>query len=91
MRLAHDAVFASWPKAKDATHANRDFYRVRAEVEDGLRRWQEHGRRKGRLIQPGVGLAEAEDLVQHYAPELPAELTAYVAISRNRAPLASRW
>jgi tetratricopeptide (TPR) repeat protein len=87
VRLAHDAVFVSWPRAKDAANANREFYRVRAEVEDGLRLWQQHGRRKDRLIQPGVPLAEAEDLVRNFANELPAELTAYVAASRHRARL----
>jgi len=85
VRLAHDAVFASWPKAKDAAHANREFYRVRAEVEEALRLWQQHGRRKDRLIQPGVPLAESEDLVRRFATELPAELTAYVVTSRHRA------
>ena len=87
VRLAHDAVFVSWPKAKDAAHANREFYRVRAEVEDASRLWQQHGRRKDRLIQPGVPLAEAEDLVRRFATELPAELTTYVAASRHRARL----
>jgi hypothetical protein len=59
VRLAHDAVLASWPRAKDAAQASRDFYRVRAEVEDAWRRWQEHDRPRNRLIQPGVPLAEA--------------------------------
>ena len=66
VRLAHDAVLASWPRASQAAQASREFYRVRAEVEDALRRWQEHGRPKDRLIQPGVPLAEAEKLVSGF-------------------------
>jgi hypothetical protein len=58
---------------------------VRAEVEDALRRWQEHDRPKDRLIQPGVPLAEAERLVTDFGAELPAEVTCYVAASRNRS------
>ena len=85
VRLAHDAVFASWSRAQQAAQANRDFYRVRADVEDALRRWQAHDRPKDRLIQPGVPLAEAEDLVARFGRELPAELAAYVAASRSRA------
>jgi len=85
VRLAHDAVFVSWPRAKDAAQANRDFYRVRAEVEDALRLWQTNGRPNDRLIQPGVPLAEAEDLVRRFDTELSAELTDYVRISRHRA------
>jgi Novel STAND NTPase 1 len=75
VRLAHDAVLASWPRAKEAAQASREFYRVRAEVEDALRRWQEHHRPRDRLIQPGVPLAEAEKLVNDFRTELPAELT----------------
>jgi WD40 repeat protein len=85
VRLAHDAVLAAWPRAREAAQASREFYRVRAEVEAGLRLWQEYGRPKDRLIQPGVPLAEAEKLVADFPAELPAELTRYVTASRNRA------
>jgi eukaryotic-like serine/threonine-protein kinase len=85
LRLAHDAVLASWPKAASAAQASREFYRVRAEVEDALRRWQDHGRPKDRLIQRGVPLAEAEKLVADFGRELPGDVTAYVNSSRNRA------
>jgi hypothetical protein len=84
VRLAHDAVFASWSRAQQAAQANGDFYRVRADVEGALRRWQEHHRPRDRLIQPGVPLAEAEDLVARFGREPPAELAAYVAASRSR-------
>jgi len=90
VRLAHDAVLASWPRAKEAAQASREFYRVRAEVEDALRRWQEHHRPRDRLIQPGVPLAEAEKLVKDFRTELPAELTGYVMASRNRARARQR-
>jgi len=90
LRLAHDAVLTSWPQAQTATHANRDFYRVRAEVEDARRRWQATGEPKDRLIQPGVPLAEAEKLVTDFGGELPAELTAFIAASHNRARARQR-
>jgi tetratricopeptide (TPR) repeat protein len=90
VRLAHDAVLAGWPRAKKAAQASREFYRVRAEVEDALRRWQEHRRPRDRLIQPGVPLAEAEKLVKDFRTELPAELTGYVTASRNRARARQR-
>lgn len=85
VRLTHDSVLASWPRAKDAAQASWKFYRVRAEVEQALRYWQEHDRPDDRLIQPGVPLAEAEKLVADFGRELPAELTAYVAASSKRA------
>ncbi len=90
LRLAHDAVLTSWPQAATAAQASRDFYRIRAEVEDAQRRWQEYGRPVDRLIQPGVPLAEAEKLTDDFGSELPAELTAFVAASRNRARARQR-
>jgi tetratricopeptide (TPR) repeat protein len=84
LRLAHDAVFATWPRAAAAAQASREFYRVRSEVEHALRLWREHNRPKDRLIQPGVPLAEAEKLVADFGRELPGELTGYVAASRKR-------
>ena len=83
-RLAHAAVFNSWPRAKEAAQMNRDFLRVRAEVEDSFRRWEEHGRPTDRLIHVGVPLAEAESLVRRFAAELPVHLVAYVKDSGNR-------
>jgi WD40 repeat protein len=85
VRLAHDSVLASWPRAREAAQASREFYRVRAEIEDALRLWQQYGRPQDRLIQPGVPLAEAERLVGDFAAELPSDLTDYVKASRNRA------
>jgi tetratricopeptide (TPR) repeat protein len=90
LRLAHDAVLRSWPKAAEAAQASRDFYRVRAEVEDAQRRWQEHGQPKDRLIQRGVPLAEAEKLVTDFAGELPSELVGYVNASQGQARLRQR-
>jgi tetratricopeptide (TPR) repeat protein len=85
LRLAHDAVLTSWPKAQAAAQASRDFYRVRAEVEEALHRWQEHGQPKDRLLARGVPLAEAEKLITDFADELSPPLVAYVDASRRRA------
>jgi eukaryotic-like serine/threonine-protein kinase len=90
LRLAHDAVLTSWPLAAAAAQASREFYRIRAEVEDAQRRWQKRGKPVDRLIQPGVPLAEAEKLVADFGRELPAELTAFVGASRNRARARQR-
>jgi WD40 repeat protein len=89
-RLAHDAVLETWPRAREAAQASRDFYRVRADVEDSLRRWKEHGRSKDQSIQPGVPLAEAERLVADFGAELPAEFISFVATSRSWARARQR-
>lgn len=90
LRLAHDAVFASWPRAATAAQTSREFYRVRAEVENALRLWREHNRPKDRLIQTGIPLAEAEKLVADFSSELPDELINYVRTSHKRARARQR-
>ena len=90
LRLAHDAVLSSWPKAAAAAQASREFYRIRAEVEEAQRRWEECDRPKDRLIQPGVPLAEAEKIIADFGQELPPELTAFIDASRNRARVRQR-
>ena len=90
LRLAHEAVLTAWPRAASAAQASRVFYRVRAEVEDALNRWQEHGEPTDRLIQRGVPLAEAEKLIADFGDELPAKFVAYVNASRRQARLHQR-
>jgi WD40 repeat protein len=90
VRLAHDHVLTWWPRAHEAAQASREFYRVRAEIEDAQRRWRDNGRPKDRLIAVGVPLAEAEKLVADFGAELPDDLLAYVAASRNQARARQR-
>lgn len=90
LRLAHDAVLASWPRAQEAAQASREFYRVRSEIEDAMQHWQAHGRPRDRLIHPGVPLAEAEKLVADFGSELPAELVGFVSASHRQARARQR-
>jgi eukaryotic-like serine/threonine-protein kinase len=90
LRLAHDAVLTAWPRAAAAAQASREFYRIRADIEDAQRRWHERGQPVDRLIQPGVPLAEAEKLLSDFGRELPAELVAFVRASRSRAKTRQR-
>lgn len=90
LRLAHDAVLTSWPRAAVAAQASREFYRVRADVEEAFERWKENGKVKDRLIPSGIPLAEADKLVADFGRELPAELVAFVRASRDRARVRQR-
>jgi eukaryotic-like serine/threonine-protein kinase len=90
LRLAHGAALVAWPRAAIAAQASREFYRVRGEVEHALRRWQEHGRRRDRLIPSGVPLAEAEKLADDFSAEIPAEVVSYIRLSRHRARARQR-
>ena len=83
--LAHQRVLESWKRAQDIVRSNADFYRVRGEIEDQWRRWQDRGRKTELLLPAGLPLAEAESIVSRYRDELTPELRAYVVTSGKRA------
>ena len=90
IRIAHQSVLESWRRAREIVQANADFFRVRQEVEDERRRWEDGGRRRDRLIRPGVPLAEAESIAQRFRDELSPQTRAFVQASGNRARLRQR-
>jgi len=85
VRLAHERVLKSWARASEIVRANATFYRIRDDVDDQLRRWQEANRIGALLIPKGVPLAEAESIAKRYPGELPSNVLAFIAASRRRA------
>jgi WD40 repeat protein len=90
IRLAHQRVLESWKRAQDIVAANADFYRIRHEIEEQHRRWEASGRKRDRLIPPGLPLAEAESIRARYADELPDDLTRYIDASSRRGRARQR-
>ncbi|WP_426531805.1 hypothetical protein [Bradyrhizobium sp. McL0615] len=90
VRLAHDAVIASWPRASDAVVKNREFFRIRAEVESSFRRWNQQGRIKARLISSELELAEANVLVKNFGAELTSDVRLFIDQSNSAATAAAR-
>ncbi len=90
IRIAHQRVLESWQRARGIVAENAEFFRIRQEVEDERRRWEEGGRKRDRLIRPGVPLAEAESISQRFRDELPPETRAFVQASGSRARLRQR-
>jgi hypothetical protein len=82
VRLAHQRVLESWNRAREIVRGNADFFRIRAEIEEQRRRWEERGRKAELLLPAGLPLAEAETIVARHGDELGAETRAFVA----RAP-----
>jgi tetratricopeptide (TPR) repeat protein len=91
VRLAHEAVLRSWPRAHDIVEANANFFRIRADVAAAEERWRRHqAERGGRgaeafLLAPGVPLAEAAEMRQRFADELSPALLAFIDRSSARA------
>ena len=90
IRIAHQRVLESWKRAQRVASDNADFYRIRDEVEDERRRWEASGRKRARLIPPGVQLAEAESIAERFKDEVPLETVAFIAASGDRARLRQR-
>jgi WD40 repeat protein len=87
VRLAHARVLDSWQRASRIVADNADFYRIRADVEEQRRRWEEAGRRRDLLIGRGRPLAEAESIVRDFSGELPITTREFVRRSGQRARL----
>src|SRR5205085_9639083 len=82
IRLAHQRVLESWTRAREIVHTNADFFRIRGEIEEQRRRWEERGRKAELLLAPGLPLAEAETIVARHGEALSADTRALLAASR---------
>jgi eukaryotic-like serine/threonine-protein kinase len=85
--VAHQRVFESWEDARTIIADERDFFRIREEVSDQFRRWQENKRPRALLLAKGLPLAEAQQIVKRHGGELSPEVRAYIATSNRRAQL----
>ena len=88
--LAHQRVLESWKRARDIVASNADFFRIRDDVEDQLRRWEASGGKAELLLARGVPLAEAEKIVANFGTELGSEIRNFVATSGRRARFRQR-
>jgi eukaryotic-like serine/threonine-protein kinase len=87
VRLAHARVLDSWRRAKKIVGDNADFYRIRAWVEELMRRWVAAGRPRDLLIGRGRPLAEAESIVRRFSAELSGATRDFIKRSGRRARL----
>lgn len=90
VRITHERVLTSWKRAREIVAEHGDFFRIREEVEDERQRWEATGRRRDRLIPPGLRLAEAESIQKRFKEEIPTDTNAFIAASGNRARLRQR-
>jgi tetratricopeptide (TPR) repeat protein len=82
LRVAHDALLSSWPRAAALIAADRDMLRTRARVDAATRRWAHEDRHADFLLPSGRPLAEAADLAAHRPEILDPESRAFIAASQ---------
>lgn len=85
VRLTHQRVLEDWSRAHSIVREGVDFYRIRAELEESRRKWEDGKRRSELLLARGLPLAEAVSITDKYGNELAPETLAYVRVSRQRA------
>jgi eukaryotic-like serine/threonine-protein kinase len=90
VRLAHQRVLTDWTRARQLVAASIRFFRIREDVEDQRRRWNEAGRSRDLLIPRGMPLARAESIVKGFGDELSSATREFVSASGRRARLRQR-
>ena len=90
VRLAHQRVLTDWKRARQAVDASIRFFSICKEVEDQRRSWNDAGRSRDQLIQPGRSLNRAESIVKDFGDSLSPAARDFIAASGRRARLRQR-
>jgi hypothetical protein len=87
LRLAHEALLTHWPRARDQVAADARDLELRGRLEEAAARWRGASCRdkRGRVLPAGPRLDEGMALCARWGAGLPAEVTAFVAASRQAA------
>ena len=83
IRVAHDALLSSWPRASAAISADREALRTRGRVEAAAHRWRQEGRDPDFLLPSGRPLAEAAELASRRPESLGDDAHAFVRQSQD--------
>lgn len=83
LRVAHEALIGSWPRARSLIAADRDALRVRGRVEDAAERWATERQHPDFLLPAGRPLAEALDLAATRPDQLSSGMAAYISASQS--------
>lgn len=87
VRVAHEALLTHWPRARRRIEEDRHDLQVRARLELAAAQRQAAAPedRHSLLLNPGLPLSEAEDLLARRRDELDSTLVAYVGASTAAA------
>ncbi len=67
--VTHETLLRAWPRVQEWARDNQRQLQAQQRVKQATRRWQQSDRRGDLLLNPGLPLIEAHDLVRH-APRL---------------------
>jgi WD40 repeat protein/serine/threonine protein kinase len=85
--VVHEALCREWQRAREWLKENREFLRMRDRLDSSLKLWLSRGQQTDDLLEPGLHLAEGENLLKDFEPSLSHEQKHYIYASvaqRNR-------
>jgi tetratricopeptide (TPR) repeat protein len=92
--LAHESLLRRWDRITTWIDTNRDHLRMRINVEQSQRRWEDQGREPSLLLPPGLPSEEARCLRREAPQLLDAATNAYIGESlaqERRVRAKRRW
>jgi len=95
VRVAHEALFTHWDRARRQIDADRRDLLVRNRLEKAAKLWRETGGKKkgdSLLLPPGIPLMEGRDLLRRWKQELDPMIVEYISksVRANRRRIARR-
>ena len=97
VRVAHEALFSHWPRAKAQISADSRDLELLGRLERDAERWRASDRKHqdSLVLRSGLPLAEARDLIRRWGADVPAAVTEFIGRSlrvarrrRNRLVMA---
>jgi WD40 repeat protein len=85
--VVHEALLREWQRARQWLKENREFLRTRDRLDSSLKLWLSRGKQMDDLLEPGLHLAEGENLLKDFGRSLSREQADYINASiaeRNR-------
>lgn len=83
VRWSHETLLSRWPRLRNSVDADRRDYETLDRLQSGHSLWQSTpAPNKNERLLAGLGLAEAEDLVKRWGPDVDEPLRQFVEVSR---------
>lgn len=91
IRVTHEALLRTWPRAQQWLADNREMLAIRARVGGAAARWHAEARRPDLLLPTGRPLEEAVLLLTQWHDELSDGEVSFIERSTDRARRAQKW
>lgn len=81
IRVAHEALFRSWPRLREILEKNVNFLATRERLAVAAERWASEGKAADMLLVEGRALAEAQEILQTHSRDIDSVIKDFVIAS----------